>query len=163
MADQILELLRIVRDGIYLYHDLLEHERRKTALLTQGRVDAILESNKIDEEFDSQLRALQSEMSRLCQDLSTAFRIPREELTLVRVTQHLDPSLSGLERTLIRKISLGRWAARAEAREPICILKLSGTVALLIQWKNQISLLRFREGKIRKQAFDAWYGKRCLM
>jgi hypothetical protein len=94
MSDQISELLGIVRDEIRIYRDLTDHARRKTALLTQCRVDAILESNKAEEAFNAKLRALESEMARLCRDLSHAFRIPREEFTLMRLAQSLEQSLS---------------------------------------------------------------------
>ena len=90
MNDQISELLRVVRDEIRLYRDLIEHARRKTALLVQGRVDAILESNKNEEAFNDKLRALESEMMCLCRDLGRAFRIPREEFTLMKLAENLE-------------------------------------------------------------------------
>jgi flagellar biosynthesis/type III secretory pathway chaperone len=94
MADQASELSRIVRDQVRLYCDLIEHARQKTALLVQGRVDAILESDKTDEALIAKLQALKSEMVRLCRDLNDAFRIPREEFTLVKLAQRLEPSLA---------------------------------------------------------------------
>ena len=94
MSDQISELLRIVQDEIRLYRDLIEHARRKTALLVQGRVEAILESNKTDEAFNESLRALELEMTRLCQDLGRAFGIPREEFTLVKLADSLEQSFA---------------------------------------------------------------------
>jgi len=94
MGDQILELLEIVRNEIGLYRDLLEHARQKTALLAQGRLDALRESNKTDEVFNAKLRGLESEMARLCRDLRDALRIPHEGFTLVKLTQYLEPSLA---------------------------------------------------------------------
>jgi hypothetical protein len=94
MSDQISELLGIVRDEIRLYRDLIEHARRKTALLVQGRVEAILESNKTEEAFNTKLRALESEMVCLCRDLGQAFRIPREEFTLMKLADSLEQSLA---------------------------------------------------------------------
>mgnify|MGYP003555722371 CR=1 FL=1 len=94
MSDQISELLGIVRDEIRLYRDLTDHARQKTALLKQGCVEDILESNKTEEAFNDKLRALESEMVRLGRDLSHAFRIPREEFTLMRLAQSLEPSLA---------------------------------------------------------------------
>ncbi len=94
MSDQISDLLGIVRDEIRLYRDLIEHARQKTALLMQGRVEAILESNKTEEEFNAKLRALESEMARLCRDLSRTFGIPRGEFTLMKLAQNLEQSIA---------------------------------------------------------------------
>ena len=94
MSDQVSELLGIVRDEIRIYRDLMEHAQRKTALLTQGRVEALLESNKTEEVFNETLRALESEMARLCRDLGAAFGIPREEFTLMRLAQNLEQPLA---------------------------------------------------------------------
>ena len=94
MNDQISELLRIVRDEIRLYRDLIEHARQKTALLVQGRIDAILESNKTDEAFNDRLRALESEMACICGDLGQAYRIPREEFTLMKLAENLEQSFA---------------------------------------------------------------------
>jgi hypothetical protein len=94
MRDQISELLGIIREEIHLYRDLIEHARRKTALLVQGRVEAILESNKAEEAFNAKLRALETEMLRLCRDLGEALKIPREEFTLMKLADSLEQSLS---------------------------------------------------------------------
>jgi hypothetical protein len=94
MDDPICDLLKIVRKEISLYRDLIEHVRRKTALLVQGRVEAILESNKMEEAFNAELRDLESEMARLCSDLCKSFRIPREEFTLMKLADSLDQSLA---------------------------------------------------------------------
>jgi flagellar biosynthesis/type III secretory pathway chaperone len=107
MEDRISDLLGIIRDEISLYRDLIEHARRKTALLVQGRVEAILESNKIEEAFNAKLRALEKEMARLCSDLSQSFRIPREEFTLIRLADSLEQSLAleiKTQTTLFRNI-----------------------------------------------------------
>jgi hypothetical protein len=94
MPDPVSDLLRIVREEINLYRDLVEHARRKTALLVQGSVNAILESNKVEESFNSKLRALEMEMARLCQELSRAFQIPREEFTLMKLAESIEPPLA---------------------------------------------------------------------
>jgi len=94
MDDRISDLLGIIRDEINIYRDLIEHARRKTAILVRGSVDAILESNKTDEMFNIKLRSLETEMSRLCQDLSRSFRIPRDEFTLVKLADNLERSLA---------------------------------------------------------------------
>ena len=94
MKEKISDLLGIVREEINLYRDLVEHARRKTALLVQGRVEAILESNKIEETFNAKLRALEEEMANICRDLSQAFRIPREEFTLMKLADSLEQSLA---------------------------------------------------------------------
>ena len=94
MEGRVSDLLRIVREEIDVYRDLIEHARRKTALLVQGRVDAILESNKIDETFNIKLRILESEMARLCSDLCSVFRIPREEFTLLKLADGVEQSVA---------------------------------------------------------------------
>ena len=94
MNDKISDLLRIVREEIDLYRDLMEHARRKTALLVQGRVDAILESNKVEEMFSARLRTLEAEMVILCSDLGQAFGIPRKEITLMKLADSLEQSLA---------------------------------------------------------------------
>jgi hypothetical protein len=99
MDDRISDLLKIVQEEIHLYRDLIEHERRKTALLIQGRADSILESNRIDETYNARLRALETEMIRLCQDLCRSFQIPREEFTLMKLADCLEQSLAQEIRT----------------------------------------------------------------
>ena len=90
----ISDLLRIINEEIKIYRNLIEHARRKTALLIQGRVDALLESNKIEEAFNLRLRALENQMVGLCRDLSLVFRIPREEFTLLRLADNLEQPLA---------------------------------------------------------------------
>ncbi len=107
MDDRISDLLGIVREEINLYRDLIEHARRKTALLVQGRVDAIQESNKSEESFNIKLRSLEREMGRLCSELAEAFRIPREEFTLTKLADSLEQSLAlelRIQTTLFRNI-----------------------------------------------------------
>jgi hypothetical protein len=94
MDERISDLLNIVREEIGLYRDLIEHMRRKTALLVQGRVDDILESNKIEETFNVKLRILENEMARLCFDLCQALKIPREEFTLLKLAEAVEQSLA---------------------------------------------------------------------
>jgi flagellar biosynthesis/type III secretory pathway chaperone len=94
MSDPLSDLLGIIREEINLYRDLVEHARRKTALLVQGGVEAILECNKVEETFNSKLRELEMEMKRLCYDLSEAFRIPREEFTLMKLADSLEQSIA---------------------------------------------------------------------
>jgi hypothetical protein len=94
MNDKISELLGIIREEIHLYRDLMDHARRKTALLVQGHVEAILESNKIEEMFNAKLRSLETEMASLCSDLGQALRIPREEFTLMKLADRLEQSLA---------------------------------------------------------------------
>jgi flagellar biosynthesis/type III secretory pathway chaperone len=94
MKERISELLGIVHEEISLYRDLIEHARRKTALLIQGPVEAILESNKIEEMLNAKLRTLETKMACLCRDLGQAFRIPREEVTLMKLADSLEQSLA---------------------------------------------------------------------
>jgi hypothetical protein len=90
MEDRISDLLGIVRDEIQLYKDLVKHAREKTSLLVQGRADAILESNKIDETFFHQLQVMKAKRLSLCNDLLLAFGIPREGFTLDKLAERLD-------------------------------------------------------------------------
>jgi hypothetical protein len=99
MDDRISDLLGIIRDEISLYRDLIEHARRKTAVLVQGRVEAILESNQIEETFNIKLRTLETRMKGLCQDLSKSFRIPREEFTLMKLADNIEESFAQEIRT----------------------------------------------------------------
>jgi hypothetical protein len=94
MHDAVSDLLRIIREEVNLYRDLVEHARRKTVLLVQGSVEAILESNKIEEAFNARLRTLEMEMARLCQELGRAFQIPREEFTLMKLAEIIEQPLA---------------------------------------------------------------------
>jgi hypothetical protein len=93
MDVRISDLLKIFQEEINLYRDLIEHERRKTALLVQSPVEALQESNRTDEMHNVRLRALEMKMIGLCQDLCLSFQIPREEFTLMKLANCLDPSL----------------------------------------------------------------------
>ena len=90
MERRIAELLGLVREEISLYRDLIEHARRKTALLVRGSVGAILESNKVEETYNVKLRFLEAELLRLCSDLGAAFKIPSEEFTLLKLAEGLE-------------------------------------------------------------------------
>ena len=94
MERWISDILRIVREEIAIYRDLVEHARRKTALLVRGQVDEILESNKIEETFNIKLRILENEMVRLCSDLCKALKIPREEFTLLKLADGVEQPLA---------------------------------------------------------------------
>ena len=94
MDDRILNLLDIIREEIHLYRDLMEHTRRKTALLARGRIDSIAEINDAETKFNTRLRALEDEMMRLCHGLCQAFRIPIEEFTLMRLADSVEQSLA---------------------------------------------------------------------
>jgi hypothetical protein len=111
MDNHVSELLGIIREEVRLYRDLIEHARRKTALLVQGSVPAILESNKIEETFNIQLRMLENEMARLCLHLCQAFNIPREEFTLLKLAEGFEQpvaeeikSQTGLFKNLIDQL-----------------------------------------------------------
>jgi len=107
MDDRISDLLGIIQDEIILYRDLIEHARRKTAILVQGRVEAILESNKVEEAFNLKLRTLEVEMARICKELGQVFRIPREEFTLMKLADKLEQSLAQeirIQTTLFRNL-----------------------------------------------------------
>ena len=94
MDNRILDLLRIIREEIDLYRDLIEHARRKTALLVQGRAEELLESNKAEETYNIKLRFLETEMGRLCLALSGDLAIPRAEFTLLKLAEGTEPSVA---------------------------------------------------------------------
>ena len=94
MDEQIAALLRVVGEEIALYRDLIEHARRKTAILVRGSLELILESNKTDETFNAKLRLLEDEMARHCQQLCQILHIAREEFTLLRLAEGVEQSVA---------------------------------------------------------------------
>lgn len=94
MEPVISDILKIVREEVSLYRDLIEHVRRKSALLVQGRVDAIMESNKVEENFSLKLRSLEAEIRRLCSELCHKLQIPREEFTLLKLAERADRTVA---------------------------------------------------------------------
>ena len=111
MESSISALLSLIREEIGIYRDLIEHARRKTAILVQGRAEELLESNKIEETFNIKLKFLETEVKRICSELSQAFNIPRAEFTLLRLAEGSEPSVldeiksqTGLFRNLIDQL-----------------------------------------------------------
>jgi hypothetical protein len=107
----ISDLMGIVREEIAVYRELVEHARRKTAILVQGRIEPILESNRIEAAFNLRLRTLENEMARVCAEVAQAFRIPREEFTLLKLAEGVEQSVAaeirmqtGLFRTLVEQL-----------------------------------------------------------
>lgn len=94
MDEQIAALLKIIKEEIALYRDLILHAREKTALLVRGSLEAILESNKTDETFNIQLRMLEDEMARLCQQLCQTLHMAREEFTLLKLADGAEQSVA---------------------------------------------------------------------
>jgi len=92
MKEQISELLGILHDEIRCYHELLECEQRKTALLAGGRVEELIECNKTEEESVIHLQKLETKRLCLCEGLCEELQIPREEFTLTRLAEFLDNS-----------------------------------------------------------------------
>lgn len=102
MENRTSELLRIVQEEVGVYRDLIEHSRRKTALLIQGLPGPIQESNRVDDSFNQKLRLLENEVARLTSDLSAAFGIPMEEFTLLRLADLVEASAAVEIRSLVR-------------------------------------------------------------
>ncbi len=94
MDEQVAALMNIIREEIALYRDLIEHARRKTAILVRGPLEAILESNKIDETFNMKLRMLEQEVARLCQQLCSSLQITHEEFTLLKLAEGVEQSVA---------------------------------------------------------------------
>jgi hypothetical protein len=141
MEDRISDLLGIVRDEIQLYCDLLEHARKKTNLLVQGRADAILESNKIDETLFHQLQLMKEKRSCLCNDLGLAFGISREGFTLAKLAELLEP----LHASEIKKqIKLFKNIARQ--LKPVCMRNRKLTEQALNYSKGMVTLIANASG-----------------
>jgi flagellar biosynthesis/type III secretory pathway chaperone len=94
MDEHISALMRIVQEEIGLYRELIDHARKKTALLVRGSLEAILESGKTDETFNVKLRLLENEMASLCQKICQALHLTREEFTLLKLAEAADPSVA---------------------------------------------------------------------
>jgi hypothetical protein len=136
MTDPVSDLLGIVREEIVLCRDLVEHAKRKTVLLVQGSVEEILESDKVEQTLNSKLCLLEREMQGLCLDLSRAFRIPREEFTLMKLADRLEPPLAldirsqaALFRDLVQQLkSISRRNVRLIEKSMKCFRDLSALI-----------------------------------
>ncbi len=111
MENRVSALLSLVREEIGIYRDLIEHARRKTAILVRGRAEELLESNKVEETFNIKLKFLETEVRRLCSELAQVFNIPCGEFTLLKLAEGSERSIadeikmqSGLFRNLIDQL-----------------------------------------------------------
>ena len=105
MSEKIPELLGIMRDEIRCYHSLLECEQNKTALLAGGRVEELLECNKIEEESVVRLQELEVKRLRVCEKLCEELQIPRDDFTLARLADYFDtPSELDESALLLRSV-----------------------------------------------------------
>jgi len=107
MEEQISDLLGIIKEEISLYRDLIEHARKKTALLAQGQVEAILECNKVEETYNIKLRFLENEMKHLGSSIRQNLGIKSEEFTLMDLAENLELSAAleiKSQTTLLRNI-----------------------------------------------------------
>ncbi len=111
MDRPVSELLRLIREEIQLYRNLIEHARRKTALLVHGSVQAILESNKVDDGFNLKLRMLEAEVKSLCTQMCQRLKMPCEEFTLLKLAEASEQpvaeeirSLTGLFRNMVEQL-----------------------------------------------------------
>ena len=94
MDKHLAALLGVIREEIEVYRGLIEHARRKTALLIQGSAEDLLESNKVEETFNIKLRILETEMTRLCRDLAQVFNIPCAEFTLLKLAEGTEQAVA---------------------------------------------------------------------
>ncbi len=107
MDEQISALMKIIGEEISLYRALIAHARRKTALLIRGSLEAILESKRVDETFNADLRALENELAHLSQQLCQVLHITREDFTLLKLAEGLEKSIADeirLQTALFRKL-----------------------------------------------------------
>ncbi len=100
MDELIPAIVKVVREEIDLYRQLMAHAREKTALLVRGTLAAILESNKTDETYNLKLRVLENELGRLILQACQLMRIPREEFTLLKLAESADPAAADEIRSL---------------------------------------------------------------
>jgi len=136
MSGKVSELLRMIREEISLYQELVEHARRKEALLAQADAEAVEHSNKADEAYSLRLRKLESEMRRLCRELGRGYGIPPEECSLERLVVQLEPALaleirsqSALLRNSVKSLKPILERSRRLAEKSLC--HTSGLLALL--------------------------------
>jgi hypothetical protein len=94
LENQISCLLKIIRDEIELYRELIERAGRKTDLPAQDFVEDLPESIRADEICAAKLRSLEIERARFCLDLCRLFRIPQEEFTLIKLAGYLEQPLA---------------------------------------------------------------------
>jgi len=94
MDERISDLLGIIKEEDSLYRDLIEHAKEKTVLLAQGRVEAIQESNKVEETLNIKIRFLENEMKRLCSEICQVAGIALEEFTLEKLAEKLEQPAS---------------------------------------------------------------------
>jgi len=92
MKEQVHELLEIIRDEIRFYNDLLECEQLKTTLLTDGRLEELVECNKTEEDCIIRLQGLEVKRLSISEKLCGQLGIPREEFTLARIAGSLNDS-----------------------------------------------------------------------
>ena len=107
MDERIADLLGIIYREIDLYRGLIVHSREKTALLAQGRLEAILENSKVEETFHIKLRFLENEMKRLCSEICRIRGIEHQEFTLTKLAEKLEQSTAlelKSQATLIRNL-----------------------------------------------------------
>jgi len=98
MDTRIPHLLRVIREETELYRELVEHARRKTVLLIEGRLEPIMESNKVDETFAIKLRILENEAERLGRELGQVFGIARADFSLAALARSVgEPGASQME------------------------------------------------------------------
>ncbi|MDR0311579.1 MAG: flagellar protein FlgN [Acidobacteriota bacterium] len=124
MKEQIPELLGILRDEIHFYHELLECELRKTAMLAEGRVEDLMECNKAEEESIIHLQNLEARRLRICEELCKELEIPREEFTLLRLVESLDDSReldesAALLRNVVRRVQVVGARNREMIEKPL--------------------------------------------
>lgn len=95
MADLVAELLRIVGEQIDVCRALVVHARHRTGLLASADVEALLASNRIEEEFCAKLQRLEKERASLCHDACSALGMLPGEFTLMKLTEKLDHPSAG--------------------------------------------------------------------
>lgn len=94
MDERISGLLAVIKEEDSLYRNLIEHAKEKTVLLAQVRVEAIQESNKVEETLNIKMRFLENEMKRLCSEICQIAGIAREEFTLEILAEKLEQPAS---------------------------------------------------------------------
>jgi hypothetical protein len=109
MDERISDILGVLEEEIGLYRDLVGHAAKKSALLAEGRIEAVLESNKIEETFVIKLQFLEIELKRLCSEIGRNLGIECEEITLTELANKLEQPES---REISRQIARFRKIAK---------------------------------------------------
>jgi uncharacterized HAD superfamily protein len=82
MEKDLLQLIRIIREELDLYKNLVEKLRKKTDIIVEGNMSEIIKSTGEEEAVVLKIRMLENELITLCGSIATQLGIPFEGFTL---------------------------------------------------------------------------------